>query len=144
MQQKLAVARITGSDELRDAPEVEFGLLFGPRGVPGQQLLKMKERFILRVTGVTSGVLATLLQKDRFDPALIDLKIQGRLIGGSFLHSSQSGRLRHGVQANHTERSCHDQYFQVTLCHYRSFPPPAAKAAGIRNLHRLRSQKYSF
>jgi len=118
VQQKLAVARVAGSDELRDAPEVELGLLFGPRGVPVQQFLKMKELFILRVTGVTSGVFAPLLQKDRFDPALIDLKVQGRLIGGSFLHSGQSGRLRHGVQGNHTERSRHDQDFQVTLCHH--------------------------
>src|ERR1700730_12570672 len=78
MQQKLTVARIAGGDQLRDTVEVEFGLLFGPCRAPGHQFLKMESRLILRVAGVTPGVLAPLLEKDGLNFALINLKVEGR------------------------------------------------------------------
>ncbi len=131
MQQKFAVTRIAGGDELRDTFEVEPGLLFSPGCLPGRQFLQMEGRLILRMTGVTSGVFTSLLKKNRLDAASINLKIKGRLFRGSLLHAGDSGRFRSRVQGTHTKRSHRYQNSQMTLFHQRSPPLPASKAAGI-------------
>jgi hypothetical protein len=90
----------------------------------------MEKRFILRMTGVTPGVFASFLDKNRLDFGLKILVVQRRFFRGGFFRGSlllarHSGRLGRRANGSHAKRGCNYQHFQMAQCHRMSSLAPA-------------------